>query len=356
MNWKNELTKQLGIAYPLIQAPMLHVSTPEMVAAANKAKVLGSLPLGDLPPDQCIDAIRNTRTLTAQPFAVNLFVFDILPVTDALRKQYEQIRDRIAALAAEHGFAITLPTIDELYLNDYHAQVDAIIEEQCKIVSFTFGNLDPASIDKLKAAGCTLIGTCTSVAEAILLENSGIDIICVQGYEAGGHRGSFSLANIPEIGGFSLLPQVREAVTAPLIYAGGIYNAETLRAAQTLGAQGFQLGTLLLRSTESALLPFEKERLRLASESDIVLTKSFSGRYARGLKTTFSELFDSFSNILPYPYQNKLTAVLRKEAKKQENPDFVSLWMGSSRAAIAEGSTTEILTRLIREVDTLLPT
>jgi nitronate monooxygenase len=346
MTTSNLITKQLNIKYPIVQAPMFGVSTPEMVAAAAKADCLGSLPLGDLPAEKCIALIRATKQLTNQGFAVNIFVNEIPDKTELLIEQYSKAKQFMEQLAEQYHLTVRLPTIDEIQLNSYHEQIDAIISEGCKILSFTFGDLDKESIQKLKSKGTTLIGTCTSLKEALILEQSGIDLICVQGIEAGGHRGTFAADEIPKIGGLSLLAQVYDRVKIPLIYAGGIYNARTLLAAKTLGAQAFQIGSLLLGSSESALRNFEKDRLRSINEDDIVLTKSFSGRYARGIKNTFIQAVEHTEHILPYPYQNKLTNELRRIAKADNNADFVSIWAGQSINKFSEQSTTDILKEL----------
>lgn len=351
MNWENELTQKLGVTYPIIQAPMFGVTTPEMVDAASKANCLGSLALADLNAEQCLELIKKTKQLTDKAFAVNIFVHEIPEVTDELREKYSKTKTFLEELAKQNHIEVNLPEINEIKVNSYHEQLDVIISENCKIVSFTFGNLDKQSIEKLKNNGTILIGTCTSVNEALILEQSGIDIICVQGIEAGGHRGSFTNENIPQIGGLSLLSQVRDSVKVPIIYAGGIYNARTLLAAKTLGAEGFQIGSLLLNSEESALKDFEKERLKKLKEDEIILTKSFSGRYARGIKNTFIEAVENSDFILPYPYQNKLTGELRKAARIQNNSEFVNLWIGQSIGKLSEESTTIILKNLIEEVD-----
>ncbi|WP_410221578.1 NAD(P)H-dependent flavin oxidoreductase [Pedobacter sp.] len=351
MNWKNDLSRLLSIEYPIIQAPMLGVTTPEMVAAAVKANCLGALPLGDLPADKCVELIRATKQLTNTVFAVNIFVNDIPEITDELRTQYRAVKNFITQLADQYHIEVQLPEIDEIKVKSYHERIDAMIAEDCKIVSFTFGNLDAQSIERLKSRGIKLIGTCTSVNEAVILEESGIDLICVQGIEAGGHRGTFADEGIPEIGGMSLLSKVYDSVNIPLIYAGGIYNARTLKAAQALGAQGFQIGSLLLGSAESALMEFEKQRLRNLNEKDIVLTKSFSGRYARGIKNTFTNAVEAAQQILPYPYQNKLTAELRRIARLNHNADFVNIWTGQSINAYSGKSTSEILENFIKEAE-----
>jgi nitronate monooxygenase len=351
MNWNNHLIQLLDIYYPIIQAPMFGVSTPEMVTAATKIGCLGSLPLGDLTAAKCVEVIRATTQLSNRPFAVNIFVNEIPPLSDDIRAKYTRTKAFIELLAQQHNLAINLPAVDEIKLNSYHEQVDTIIAEGCKIVSFTFGNLDEPSIEKFKRNNIVLIGTCTSVAEAKTLEQSGIDMICVQGIEAGGHRGAFGSNYIPQIGGLSLLAQVYETVKVPLIYAGGIYNAKTLLAAKTLGAQGFQVGSLLLGSAESALKEFEKQRLRSVDESEIVLTRSFSGRYARGIKNAFIEAVENTDYILPYPFQNKLTSELRRISKAIGNLDFVSIWLGQSINTYSDRSTTEILKDLIKETE-----
>jgi nitronate monooxygenase len=347
MKWKNEITERLNCEYPIIQAPMFGVTTPEMVSAASRAGCMGSLPLGDLPKEKCVELIRATKKMADHAFVVNLFVNTIPPLDETLKIRYTQAKRFIERLALEHHFSIRLPQIDELVFVDYHDQLDAVIDENCKLISFTFGTPDQQSIERLKNAGTILIGTCTSVQEAGVLESLGTDIICVQGLEAGGHRGSFLPGDIPQIGGFSLLSQVRGAVQVPVIYAGGIYNGKTLMAAKTLGAQGFQVGSLLLGSSESALKEFEKKRLRQVTENEIVLTKSFSGRYARGIKNVFIEALEHSENILPYPYQNKLTAELRMAAKAIGNDDFVSIWLGQSINRYSPQSTSAILEKLI---------
>lgn len=351
MNWSNRVTELLGIRYPMIQAPMFGVTTLEMVAATAKAEALGSLSLGDLPADKCIESIRATKQLTDKPFAVNIFVHDIPELSDELKTHYARSKQFIEQLAQAHHLEVHLPGIDEIKLNSYHEQVDAIVSEQCKIVSFTFGNLDEQSIQKLKQNNTILIGTCTSVEEAKILERSGIDLICAQGIEAGGHRGSFAPEALPRIGGFSLLAQVFDQIATPLIYAGGLYDAKTVLAAKTLGAQGFQIGSLFLNAEESALQDFEKQRLKNAGEQDITLTNTFSGRYARGIRNAFISSLENTDYVLPYPYQNKLTNELRKVAKNKQNADFVSIWAGQSLPDLSEASVTEIIQQLIQQVE-----
>ncbi|MFD1770825.1 NAD(P)H-dependent flavin oxidoreductase [Sphingobacterium suaedae] len=351
MENKPHVLKQLGITHPLVQAPMLGVTTPHMVAAANAAGALGSLALGDLPPSTCEHLIQTTRQLTDKPFAVNLFVHRIPVLTDDLRLRYDQTKALLVRIAHKHGLNVSFPEASSLEMTDYHEQVEVILAAGCKVLSFTFGCLDSLSIDRCKEAGAWLMGTCTSVEEALFLENAGVDIIVVQGVEAGGHRGSFLGDFYPEIGGLSLLGQVREQSKLPLIYAGGIYNGSTARAAQELGACAVQVGSLLLRSRESALQPFEKDRLEHVREKDIILTNAFTGRLARGIKNSFVDLLSGSADMLPYPYLNKLTQPLRKAAKESANVELVSIWRGQSLSSLSDHSTKDILENLWSEID-----
>lgn len=348
MQSNHNITEILQIQYPIIQAPMLGVASPEMVAAATEAGCLGNLPLGDLPTKTCQEKIRKIKQLTGKPFSVNLFLHKIPATTPQLETQYEKVKKELEIFAKENRLEVEVPSFKAANTNNTQEQIKVIIEEQIPIVSFTFGNLDTASIALLKSHNITLVGTCTSLEEAIELENTGIDIICVQGLEAGGHRGSFLTDDdhIPEIGGLSLLAIIVEKVKVPVVYAGGIYNAKTLFAAQTIGANGFQVGSVLLCSEESELKPFEKARLQKAQQTEVVLTKSFTGKYARGIYNAFMQRFSTPENILPYPYQNTITRSFRNAAKTAENPELVNIWAGQSVHDYSFESTKTILEKL----------
>lgn len=340
------LTKMLGIRFPVIQAPMYGVSTPEMLAAANRAGCLGSAALGDLDYGNCVTIIKSCKKLTDETFAVNLFVNNIPPITEELKNKYNRTKAFLYDLAGQLHFEVELPEIESIKPKGYREQIEAVLEEGIRVLSFTFGNLDATSIAVLKNKGVVLMGTCTNEAEAKILEASGIDILCVQGMEAGGHRGSFVDENIPEIGGIALLQNVREAVQVPVVYGGGITGKKSMEAISRLGADGFQVGTLLVCAQESALTAPEKERLLRTREADIMLTKSFSGRYARGLRNAFIELFENSDYILPYPYQNKLTGPFRKAARQAGNAEWVNLWIGQGYKNLSTESTEVILNRL----------
>lgn len=353
MNWSNQITDLLKIQYPILQAPMLGASSIPMLLAAQKANCLGSLALGDWDGEICLEKVKEVKTLTDRPFSVNIFANAIPEITDELREKYDRTKKRLEAIAFQLNWDVLFPEIDAIKPQGYRKQIEKIIEGNIKILSFTFGSLDRETIQLLKSYDVILIGTCTSLKEALILENLDIDILCVQGLEAGGHRGSFQENKIPKIGGFALLNEVSNQVKTPLIYGGGIRNGKTLLAAKNLGAQGFVVGTALLCSEESNFKPFEKQKISNLSEDEIMLTKSFSGRYAQGIRNKFINELENSNLILPYPYQNKLTQPLRDYAKKMENTDCVGIWVGQAFRNLKTTSTTEILRQLISDAETL---
>jgi nitronate monooxygenase len=191
------------------------------------------------------------------------------------------------------------------------------------------------------------------VDEAVFLEEQKIDMIAVQGIEAGGHRGTFfDHIPPPQIGLFSLLPQVCEAVKISCIATGGINNARTIRAAFDLGAVAVQVGSAFIGTAESTAIPAYKSRLTNAKDTDSALTRAFSGRWARGIRNEMmDEIEKSGLAIPPYPFQNSLTGKLRKLAQQNNDPDYTNLWAGQSAGPI--GSKAEdVLMDLVRDYET----
>ena len=277
------LTQLLDIQYPIVQAPMLGITTPEMVAAVSNNGGLGSLPVGGLSPEKTLELIRKTKTLTDKPFSVNLFAHDIKPVDTA---QATAMQEYLLKLGARYGLEFENPNPASFTFYSYKDLIDILITEDIKIVSFTFGILSSDTITKLKANSAVLIGTATSVKEAVLLEQAGIDAITAQGIEAGGHRGSFT-EPLPQVGLMALLPQMADAIKVPILASGAINDSRTMKAAFALGASGVQIGTAFITAHESLAIPSYKKRLQIATDTDSQLTNTFSGRWARGITNVF---------------------------------------------------------------------
>ena len=197
----------------------------------------------------------------------------------------------------------------------------------------------------MKPHGIFLIGTATTVEEAKLAEQRGMDAVVVQGSEAGGHRGSFhgklTLKPLNE-----LLIDCINAIEIPVIAAGGIANKEMLETALSAGAQAVQIGTALLATNESGAHSLHKQAVLNSTEGNTTLTTAFSGKTARGIKNRFiSEMKDAKS--APYPYQNDLTKEIRKEAAKQGESDFMSMWAGENVHLTTAGTVKEIIKKFI---------
>ncbi|GAA4023158.1 nitronate monooxygenase [Actimicrobium antarcticum] len=316
---------RLGIDYPIVQGPMNGASSPELAAAVSNAGGLGSFAAALLSPEAIIDGIRKVRALTSKPFNVNLFVLDT-PVIDPVA--ITQSEQRLAPFRESLGLPVA-PTPTR-FSEVLAPQLAALLEAAPPVVSFTFGILDASQVAQFKRAGCQVIGTATTVSEALAWEQAGADFICAQGAEAGGHRGTF-MGDVEQscIGLMALIPQVAAAVAIPVIAAGGIMNGRGIVAALTLGAQAAQLGTAFLSCPECPIPQAWKAALLTARDDSTRLTRTFSGRYARGIVNDFMEQMRPYENDVPsYPIQNALTGPLRQAAGKLGRADMIALWAG----------------------------
>src|SRR6185437_7134526 len=206
------------------------------------------------------------------------------------------------------------------------AQFEALLEIRPEVASFTFGILTKAQAAALRARGILLIGTATTVAEAQAWETAGADAVCAQGSEAGAHRGTF-IGNFEDamIGTMALVPQIVDAVRVPVIAAGGIMEGRGVAASLMLGASGAQLGTAFLTCPESGIPATWKTRLFEAHDDNTRVTRTFSGRPARGLINDFMVRLGPVEHDLPpYPVQNALTGPIRRAAAKANRPEFLS--------------------------------
>lgn len=331
--------KALGMKYPIIQAPMAGSTTPEFVAACLDAGILGSLGAGYMTAEATRAAIREIRSFSDKPFNVNLFVPERPERNESVIGEAHRA---LAPYREELGLPEEMPSLSD---SEFSRQVDVMIDEGVEVVSFTFGLPDEQTVRKLKDAGALLIGTATTPEEAMEAERCGMDAVVLQGKEAGGHRGAFIGADrfltLRE-----LLAEVR--LTVPVIAAGGIHDAETVREALNAGASAVQVGTALLVSEESGANALHKEAILNAAKGETVITKAFSGKNARGLNNRFIEEMADAA-IAPYPIQNDLTKPIRSAAGKQGKAGLLSLWSGESGWKAKRGKVSEIVRRLIGE-------
>jgi nitronate monooxygenase len=338
-----EMLATLGVHLPVIQAPMAGgATTPELVSAVSNAGALGFLAAATLSPKDIELQAAAIRVLTRRPFGINLFILPDHPVSDLSEINQAWAQTRPFRSALEMPEELQPPT---KYAEVFTDQLAALIVAKPAVASFTFGILTSEQMRRLKLAGIAVVGTATHVEEALAWETLGADAICVQGVEAGGHRGTFLSPSSSLLSGtasidsqlqaatglFALLPLVVDSVKIPVIAAGGIMDGRGIAAALALGATAVQMGTAFLTTRQSAISSEWKQSLRTAKPTETCLTRAFSGRYARGLRNEFIANFEANQSNLPaYPVQNALTAGLRKQAAVVGNPQLLSLWAGQA--------------------------
>lgn len=343
-----DFCRQLGIIHPIVQGPMNGASSPELVAAVSNAGGLGSFAAALLSPAAIIEGVEKIRALTSQPFSVNLFILETpKPDPAGIAQAHTLLAPFRSAL--DLGPAST----PDKFCEDFPSQLAALLHAAPPVVSFTFGILEQAMVARFHDAGCKVIGTATTVAEALAWEQAGADFICAQGAEAGGHRGTF-MGDIEQscIGLMALIPQVSAAVSVPVIAAGGMMNGRGIVASLMLGAQAAQLGTAFLSCPECPIPPAWKQALLLARDDSTRLTRTFSGRHARGIVNAFMEQMRAHENeVPPYPIQNALTSPIRQAAGRLGRPELLSLWAGQGVAMSRTMPAATLVDTLAKEID-----
>jgi nitronate monooxygenase len=342
----NDFMKMFSLTKPIIQAPMAGgIIKPRLAAAVSEYGALGSLASGYLTPQVLEDQIKEMFELTEGSFQVNLFV----PADNGTPndEDVQHWKQNLPLCDKASPFTVIKEEWD-----DFYAKIELILQCGVKYCSFTFDLPPEDAVKELKKAGCGLIGTASSVEEAILMEERGMDAVVLQGSEAGGHRGSFLKSKgESSIGLMALIPQTTDVINIPVIAAGGIMDYRGVKAALTLGAQGVQVGTAFLICHESYAHPAYKQKIISENETTTRLTKLFSGKEARGIVNKWMEdkKLDEVRS-LPYPYQNTLTKPMRQQAALQNNPEQMSLWAGQGiRSLNKETSVKELLDKLYQE-------
>ena len=319
----------IGIEIPVIQAPMAGANGAEMVIAVSEAGGLGSLPCGMLDAAEVQAEITAIRQCTTKPFNINFFCHappEPDPDRDAAWKE------RLAPYYAELGLdaSVSAPAVNRTPFDEVMCEV--VEEHKPAVVSFHFGLPEPALLNRVKAAGCLVLSSATTVEEARWLEDHGCDAIIAQGYDAGGHRGMFltdDLATQP--GTFALVPQVVDAVQVPVIAAGAIADGRGIAAAFALGATGALVGTAFLFTPESLITDIYRAALHAARDDQTALTNVFSGRPARGLMNRVMREVGPMSERAPvYPTAGQALAPLRAKAEAAGSGDFSLLWSGQA--------------------------
>lgn len=340
----DRLTDLLGVDAPIVLGPFGGLSSVALTAAVSDGGGLGSFGLYGYAPPRIHDTIAALRAATDRPIAVNLW----MPRGDEVTPDTV---DATAALdAAEPLFrraGIARPALPAAFLPAVDEQLDAVLAAKPDVLSVVFGVPDAETLARARQHGIRVIGTATSVAEAVALDAAGVDAIVATGMEAGGHRVSFLRdAAASLVGTFALVPQVVDAVGVPVIAAGGIADRRGVAAAFALGAAGVQVGTAFLRTRQSAATAAHRAAIASAADTDTVLTRAMSGRLARGIPNTAVHELEAAGEIAPFPAQNWLTGVFRQAAAASGDRELLSLWAGQAAGLTRFDDAADVLAEL----------
>ncbi|MEU6404702.1 nitronate monooxygenase [Streptomyces sp. NPDC046985] len=335
--------------HPIVQAPMAGgPAGPRLAAAVSEAGGLGFLAAGYKTADGMYQEIKQVRGLTGRPFGVNVFVPQAEHAESGAVGLYAQ---QLAGETAWYDAELGDP---ECGRDDgYDVKLAALLDDPVPVVSFHFGVPAREVVDSLHRVGTLVAVTATTVEEAQAVRAAGADAVIAQGVEAGGHQGTHR--DIPESEGaahgvLSLVALVREAVTLPVVAAGGIMRGGQIAAVLAAGASAAQLGTAFLAADESGAHALHKRALTDPLFPHTELTRAFSGRPARGLVNRFLREHGPYAPAA-YPEVHRLTAPLRKAAAEAGDPQGMALWAGQGHRMAREMPAGRLVEVLVTELD-----
>lgn len=336
----NRLSGLLRTDLPIVLGPFGGLSSVELTTTVSNGGGLGSYGLYGYTADRIRDTDTLLRAATDRPYALNMW----LPTgteRDPTPREYDHARAAVAEFFTE--LDLPLPEQPDRYLPSFEEQIETVLTLAPPVISFVYGVPPPGIIARAHDHGSTIIATATTVNEAIALQAGGVDAIVATGAEAAGHRVSFlEPAEQSLVGTFALVPQVADAVTVPVIAAGGIADRRGVAAALALGADGVQVGTAFLRTRQSAANDAHRYAITHTPAHGSVLTTVMSGRLARGAPNRAIRTIEAAGNIAPFPAQNWLTGRFRTTAGTRELGDLQSLWLGQA-SLLAHHEDAELL-------------
>ncbi len=331
------------IMVPIVGAPMAGgPGTPALAAAVSNAGGLGFIPAGYLSAEQFAEDIAKTRTMTTGPLGVNLFVPQP-SVADWVALDY--YADELEEIADHYQVEVGHPHHGDD--DDWERKLEVVADVRPELVSFTFGVPPPDVVGRLGALGLLVMVTVTSAYEAGVAIAAGADSLVVQGPDAGGHRGTFAPDMEPGTESLhDLIDQIHRAHRdVPIIAAGGLGTAQDIAGVLRRGAVAAQVGTALLLSDEAGTGRAHRTAMKNQLFAKTIVTRAFSGRYARGLENEFIRVLD---NVAPlgYPEVNQMTLPIRQAAAALEDPNGMNLWAGTSFREACPGPAADIIAGL----------
>lgn len=342
------LFAELGMRYPIIQAPMAGVQNSALALAATGAGCLGSLPAAMLSPSDLRSELALLAASGLGPFNINFFCHQ-QGAPDL--QQGARWQQALAPFYAEFGVNTDAVSSGPSRA-PFNAEYAAILTEfKPAVVSFHFGLPEPGLLARVKATGAKVFASATTVAEAQWLARHGADAIIAQGLEAGGHRGHFLNGDLAlQQGTFTLLPQIVAAVELPVIAAGGIVDGKGIRAALALGASAVQMGTAFLCCHEATTSALHRAAIHSTRGQHTALTNVFSGRPARGIVNRLMRELGSLSDLAPdFPHASSALAPLRAAAEKVGDSGFSPLWAGQNVSGCRDIPAAELIAAWVKE-------
>jgi nitronate monooxygenase len=334
---------------PIVQAPMAGgASCPALAAAVSEAGGLGFLAAGYKTADGMYHEIKQLRGLTGRPFGVNLFMPQPAYADPSVVSVY---RDQLGGEASWYETELGDP--DSGRDDGYEAKLAVLLDDPVAVVSFTFGCPRQEVLSAFARVGTRTVVTVTTPEEARAAQSAGADAVCVQGIEAGGHRGTHRDTTDYDGAGFgllSLVAQVSETVPIPVVASGGLMRGTQIAAVLAAGAVAGQLGTAFLITPESGSHPLHKEALTSPIFVRTELTRAFTGRPARGLVNRFMREHGPYAPAA-YPQVHHLTSPLRRAAAEAGDAQGMALWAGQGHRMARPLPAAQLIEVLAAELD-----